>query len=143
MTENRTQMHQGLVLCFKYNTRIPLIHDASIMVFPLLEWCIRLWPAPLSLWKSQRERARGRKRREAQPAQISCRGAPCKAHGAAAVPGWASGISPRSVSVSWSETFDIYGFLNRGKLLQGTCLTCARRGCTASVLLCACALGRD
>lgn len=142
MTENRTQMYQGLVLCFKYNTRIPLIHDASIMVFPLLEWCIRVWPAPLS-GKSEGESEREKKAREAQPAQISCRVAPCKAQGAAAVPGWALGIRPRSVSVSWNETFDIYGFLNRGKLLQGTRLTCARRGCTASVLLCACALGRD
>lgn len=49
------------MLRFKYSTRIPLVHDASIMVFPLLEWCVQLWPAPLSLsLKSQRERGRKR-----------------------------------------------------------------------------------
>lgn len=53
------------MVCFKYSTRIPLVHDASIMVFPLLEWCIQLWPAPLSLSLSLSLRKfRGRKRPE-------------------------------------------------------------------------------
>jgi len=57
------------MLCFKYSTRIPLVHDASIMVFPLLEWCVRLWPAPLSLSLSlslSLGKVRGREREKGQ-----------------------------------------------------------------------------
>lgn len=49
------------MLCFKYSTRIPLIHDASIMAFPLLEWCGRLRSALLACSLSLSDRkVRGR-----------------------------------------------------------------------------------
>lgn len=73
-------MYPGLMLCFKYSTRIPLVRDASIMVFPLLEWCVRLWPAPLSRSLEKSEGEREKKAREAQPKQLPlCRGPPYKA----------------------------------------------------------------
>lgn len=62
--EHSWEQNPKLMLHFKYGTRIPLIHDASVMVFPLLERCVQLWlgPTSLSLFLSQkRQRERGRK----------------------------------------------------------------------------------